>query len=75
MSRYRHTFPQTRKPRHNYAKLFTIDEVAQSAYNRDRYFRIFVSEWNKDLPELFSWSLADFYKAYKNGGYQLSLSL
>lgn len=44
-------------------------------YNKDMAFRSFVLTWNTDVPELLGWSLADFYEAYKNNGYQLSLAL
>jgi hypothetical protein len=43
-------------------------------YNRNMDFRSFVLNWNADMPELLGWSLADFYKAYKNNGYQLTLA-
>jgi hypothetical protein len=44
-------------------------------YNRNMDFRSFVQNWNADVAELLGWSLLDFYKAYKNNGYQLSLAL
>ena len=74
MSRYLHQFPKVRKQR--YSALFSDPQVkAKAEYNKDMAFRTFVIEWNKDAPELFSWSLADFYSAYRKGGYQLKLSL
>lgn len=68
--------PYKYKHRRGYFRLFTETETAKSAYNTDMAFRKFVNEWNKDAPELLSWTLTDFYHAYKNGkAYQLSLSL
>ena len=67
MNRYYHTYPQRRKPRPNYAKLFNEEDKAD--------FRSFVQNWNADVPELLNWTILDFYKAYKNNGYQLTLAL
>lgn len=75
MSRYYHTFPHQRKCKPDYAKLFNEEEKIKMEYNKDMAFRSFVQNWNADVPELLGWSLADFYKAYKNNGYQLTLAL
>ena len=75
MSRYYHTYPHKRRPRPNYAKLFNEEDKAKMEYNRNIDFRSFVQNWNIDMPELLNWSLLDFYKAYKNNGYQLTLAL
>ena len=67
---------RTYKHRRGYFRLFSEKETAKYTYNTDMAFRMFVNEWNKDAPELLSWSLVDFYRAYKNGkSYQPTLSL
>ena len=74
MSRYCHTFPYQRKCKPDYSKLFNEEDKAKMEYNRNMDFRSFVLNWNADMPELLGWSLLDFYKAYKNNGYQLTLA-
>ena len=73
MAKYQHHFP-VRSKRPKYKHLFTEADKAKMAYNNDMSFRRFVKEWNKNEPELMGWSLADFYKAYLTGGYQLTIA-
>jgi hypothetical protein len=75
MSRYYHTFPHQYKRKPDYSKLFNGEDKAKMEYNRNMDFRSFVQNWNTDMPELLAWSLLDFYKAYKNNGFQLTLAL
>ena len=69
MARYTHNYPQVRKRRIDYSKLFNIEVAAKARYNRDMNFRSFV-ESKRDM----NLSLADLYTAYTNGGLQLSLA-
>jgi hypothetical protein len=48
----------------DYSKLFNADDQARLAYNSDMRFRDFVENWDKDNPNLFGWSFADFYRVY-----------
>ena len=76
MSRYYHTYPISRKKeRPDYARLFDDDFIrARMEYNKNMVFRSFVECWNADAPELLSWTLLDFYKAFKDNGYQLKFA-
>lgn len=75
MARYTHNWPGIPKKRRGYSNLFNNEEdKARLAYNKDMAFRKFVNEWNTDIPELLSWSLVDFYRAYNDGkSYQPAL--
>ena len=73
MARHYHAYRQWRKP--DFSKMLNKEDKARMEYNKDMAFRSFVLTWNTDVPELLGWSLADFYKAYKNNGYQLTLAL
>lgn len=71
--RYR-SWTSTHKHRRGYFKLVNEDDTARLAYNKDMAFRTFVYEWHADMPELLSWSLKDFYRAYKRKSYQLRIN-
>lgn len=73
MARHYHAYRQRREP--DFSKLLNKEDKARMEYNKDMAFRSFVLTWNTDVPELLGWSLADFYEAYKNNGYQLRLAL
>lgn len=75
MARYYHTFPCNRKPKQKFSALFNNDEdKAKMAYNSDMEFRRFVQTFDLGNADLFGWTLADFHKAYKQGGWQLSIA-
>ena len=50
------------------------EDKAKLAYNKDMEFRRFVQCYDIDNPTLFGWTLADFFKAYKKSGWQMSLT-
>ena len=72
--KYRHSWTSANKHRRGYFKLFNEEDNARLAYNKDMAFRTFVNEWNADMPELMSWSLKDFYRAYQSRCVQLRFS-
>ena len=74
MARYYHTFPYKRKKQQKYSAIFNNEEdKAKLAYNKDMEFRRFVQVFDTDNPNLFAWTLVDFYREYKKNGYQLSI--
>ena len=76
MSRHYRSYPVNAPKKQNYHKLFTLEDEAKLAYNRDMAFRYFVNEWHAEIPELMGWELTDFYCHYKFGRVaQLSLDL
>lgn len=72
--RYFHTYPQIRKRKPDYSKLFNEEDKAKLEFNKNMEFRKFVLTWNSDAAELLGWSLSDFYRAYQKNGVQLVLS-
>ena len=50
----------------DYAKLFNNEDKGKLLYARDKNFRYFVMEWDKDNPNLLGWTIGQFYSAYVN---------
>lgn len=48
----------------DFVKLFNDDDKGKLLYARDSRFRDFVLNWDKDNPNLFSWTIGDFYRRY-----------
>lgn len=54
-------------PKQNYSKLISTDDKAKLLLARDKDFKDFVENWDKDNPNLLGWTLGDFYTAYMSG--------
>ena len=74
MSKYHYLFPKKTK-HYDFGKLITDADKARLLYNRDADFRLFVNEWNADVPQLLAWTLTDFYHAWQMGEKNLQLCL
>ena len=54
-------------PKPNYSKLISNDDKAKLLLARDKDFKDFVENWDKDNPNLLGWTLGDFYTTYMSG--------
>ena len=54
-------------PKPNYSKLINDNDKAKLLLARDKDFKDFVENWDKDNPNLLGWTLGDFYTAYMSG--------